>query len=87
MVKKTEWKHGVMTGKKLEDAIEKMRITPNAFAKLCIRENGKPLSQSTIVNLIKMPGIVPDSDTIKAVERALKQTCSHCGQYLPKHTR
>lgn len=87
MVKKAAWKQGVMTGKKLKDAIEKMRLTPNAFAKIALKDNGKPLSQNSISNIINNPSVVPEGETMRAIERALKMVCPHCGQYVAKKNR
>lgn len=87
MVKKAAWKQGVMTGKKLRDAIEKMGLTPNAFAKIALKDDGVALSQGTISNIIRNPSVTPDTETIKAIERALKLTCPHCGHYMSKPKR
>jgi hypothetical protein len=87
MVKKPKWKQGVMTGKKLKDAIEKMGLNPNSFAKITAKDDGTPLSQGTISNIIRNPAVTPDAETIRAIERALKMVCPHCGRYLPKTKR
>ncbi len=71
-------------GSELKLAIERMGLNPNAFAKICIKRDGRPLSQSAIVDLITKPTTQPKPETKEAVERALRQTCPHCGQYWEK---
>lgn len=74
-------------GADLKDAIEKMGLNPTRFAKLCIKKDGKPLSQTAVVNLISKPDVTPEPETVEAVERLLAQTCPHCGQYWPSPTK
>lgn len=70
-------------GAALKEAIEKMGLNPTKFAKLCVKKDGKPLSQSAVVNLITKPNVTPEPETQEAIERILSQTCPHCGQYWP----
>jgi hypothetical protein len=71
-------------GSELKLAIERMGLNPNAFAKICVKKDGKPLSQSAIVDLITNPNIRAKPETVEAVEAALEKTCPHCGQYWEK---
>lgn len=68
-------------GTELKQAIERMGLNPNKFAKICIKANGKALSQSAIVDLIQRPHRKPEPDTVEAIERALSKICPHCEQY------
>jgi hypothetical protein len=77
----------MIMGTELKAAIERMGLNPNAFAKICIKKDGKPLSQSAIVDLITKPTTQPKPETKEAVEAALRQTCPHCGQYWKKPHR
>lgn len=70
-------------GENLREAIERMGLNPNAFAKLCKKPDGTPLSQSAIVGLINNPKIRPKPETVEAVEKALSQVCPHCHQHWP----
>lgn len=70
-------------GHALKEAIEKMGLNPNKFAKLCIKKDGRALTQTAIVDLIAKPEMKPKPETIEAIEKVLSQTCPHCGQYWP----
>lgn len=71
----------MLKGPDLAEAIKEMGLNPTSFAKLTRKRDGKPLSQTAIVNLIRMPTIDPEDDTIEAVEEVLKKRCRCCMQY------
>lgn len=68
-------------GTELKEAIEKMRLNPSQFAKLCKRPDGSHLSPPTIKNLIVNPNVEPERETVELVEKVLAKACPHCGQY------
>jgi hypothetical protein len=73
----------MIVGNELKSAIERMGLNPNKFAKLCIKKDGRPLTQTAIVDIITKPGIQPKPETVEAIERALSHVCPHCKQYWP----
>ena len=74
----------MLLGTELARAIQEMGLNPNSFAKKCVKADGKPLSQSAILNLINNPKVRPEKETADAVESALKKRCRCCRQYTER---
>jgi len=74
----------MLLGEELAQAIKEMGLNPTAFAKLCLKKDGKPLSQTAVVNLIRTSKIEPETDTVKAVESVLAKRCRCCRQYTER---